>query len=68
MKVSISSRYDVQNSLSTSFMATSSILMYTLPALANPKGICMYWNMPNGLINAAKFNSYCMICSAGIQR
>ena len=52
LKVRISSRYDVQKSLSTSFMAASSILLYTLLTLANPNSIRIYWNMPNGLINA----------------
>ena len=50
LKVRISSRYDLQKSLS--FMATSSILLYTLPVLANPNGFGMYWNVPNGLLNA----------------
>ena len=52
LKVNISSRYDVQKSLSTSFMALSSILLYMLPALANQKDIHIYWNVPNGLIIA----------------
>ena len=52
MKVRIPSRYDDQKSLSTSFMATSSILLYTLPVLANSNGIHIYWDVPKGMINA----------------
>ena len=52
LKVRISSRYDVQKSLSFSFMTMSRILLYTHPVLANPNGIHIYWNVPNGLINA----------------
>ena len=51
LKVRILSRYDVQKSLSTSCIAMSSILLYTLPVLANPNVISINWNVPNGLIN-----------------
>ena len=30
------------------------ILLYKLPALANQNGILMYWNVPNGLMNAVQ--------------
>ena len=52
--VKMQSKYNVQKSLSTFFMAMSSILLYTLPVLANLNGMCIYWNMPKGLINAVQ--------------
>ena len=75
LKVSISSRYDVRNSLSTSFMALSSILLYTLPALANPKVIRITYILEHAewadkpcTCSTAGFDSHCMICSTSIQR
>ena len=53
----MSSRYVIQKSLSTSFMATSSIP--TLPGLANPNNKGIYRNVPKELINAQVQFSLC---------
>ena len=71
LKVRISSRYDVQKSLSTSFMATSSILLNTLPGLANPNMYlleCAKWANKCFTCSTARFYSYCMIGSTSIKR